>query len=124
MIELPMGLPGFPDHHHFVLLEHKPGSMFRWLQSVEDPGLAFIVVDARSLVPDFPVELVRRSAGFVGIDEHEDLLVLIVCRVPPAPEEPTANFLAPIGIGRTSRKGAQVVMHETGFSTTEKILQS
>lgn len=122
MIELPLGLPGFPGQRHFVLLDHKPGSVFRWLHAMDDPGLAFVVIDPLAFKPDFPVDAVRNAAGFVGLEEQEELIILVICTVPPAPAQPTANFLAPIGIGRQTRRGAQVVLHETGFGSAEKFL--
>ena len=43
LIEFPVGVIGFPEHRRFVMLEHKPP--FCWLHSVDDPNLAFVVVD-------------------------------------------------------------------------------
>jgi flagellar assembly factor FliW len=123
VITLPMGLPGFADATQFVLLDHKPGSVFRWLQALEMPELAFVVIDPLDFKPDFPLEPVRRSASFAGIDPNEELVVLVICTVPPPPDEPTANFLAPIGIGRESRRGAQVVLHDSGMVSTEPFLR-
>jgi flagellar assembly factor FliW len=124
VITLPMGLPGFPAAKTFVLLDHKPGSVFRWLQALEIPELAFVVIDPLAWKPEFPLDAVRRSASIAGIDPDEELVVLVVCTVPPPPDEPTANFLAPIGIGRESRRGAQVVLHDSGMISTEPFLRS
>ncbi len=122
LITLPMGLPGFPEAQTFVLIDHKEGSPFRWLQALERPDLAFIVIDPLEFAPDFPLDLVRRSASFAGIDANEGLVVLVICTITSLDEEPTANFLSPIGIGRTSRRGAQVVLHESGFGATERFM--
>lgn len=122
LITLPMGLPGFPDAHTFVLIDHTAGSPFRWLQAVEQPELALIVINPLEFAPDFPLDLVRRSASFAGIDPDEGLVVLVVCTIKTTGEEPTANFLSPIGIGRTTRRGAQVVIHDSGLGSTEPFL--
>ncbi len=116
-----MGLPGFPEAKTFVLIDGHRDNPFRWLQAFERPDLALIVIDPLAVAPDFPLDLVRRSASFAGIDPDEDLVVLVVCTVSQT-EEPTANFLSPIGIGKTSRLGAQVVVHESGFGSQEKFL--
>jgi flagellar assembly factor FliW len=118
---MPLGLPGFAQARTFVLLDHRPGSVFRWLQATDHPEIAFVVLDPLLFVPDYPVESVRRATGFLGIDPDEEIFVLAICTVPPAPGEPTANFLAPIGIGRTCRRGAQVVLHDSGFDSRERI---
>lgn len=117
-----MGLPGFGDAKTFVLLDHRPGSVFRWLQALERPELAFVVIDPLLFVEDYPLDSVRRSAAFAGIDPEEDLVLLVICTVPAQPAEPTANFMAPIGVGRQSRRGAQVVMHDSGLGSAQPFL--
>jgi len=117
-----MGLPGFPDNHTFVLIDHRPGSVFRWLQSCDTPGLAFVVIDPLLFKPDYPLDKARGAASFVGLRDTEELIILVICTVPPPPAEPTANFLAPIAIGQESRRGAQVVLHESGFGSADKFL--
>lgn len=118
-----MGLPGFPLEHLYVLLDHRPGSVFRWLQSCDNPSLAFVVLDPMQFKPDYPLEKARAAAGFVGLAAAEELIILVICTVPPPPAEPTANFLAPIAIGRDSRRGAQVVLHDSGFTSAEPFLR-
>jgi len=106
-----------------VLIDHKPGSVFRWLQAVEVPSLAFVVIDPTAFVPGYPVEQVRKMIGFCDLQDDEEIAVLAICTVPPAPDEPTANFLAPLGIGLRSRRGAQVVLHDCGFDTRMAFLR-
>lgn len=118
-----MGLPGFPNDLTFVLLDHRPGSVFRWLQSCDSADLAFVVIDPLVFVPDYPIDKARNAASFVGLSPDEDLIVLVICTVPPPPAEPTANFLAPIAIGQVSRRGAQVVLHDSGYTSATAFLR-
>lgn len=114
-MRFPLGLPGFAEAREFVLIEHRPGSVFRWLQAVEIPELAFVVIDVLVYVPDFPIDDVRRSLAFCELEPDEELAVLAICRVPPPPEEPTANFQAPIGVGLRTRRGAQILLHDSRY---------
>lgn len=98
--------------------------MFRWLQAVEVPSLAFVVIDPLTFIPDYPVEQVRRAIAFCELEDDEEIAVLAICSVPPAPDEPTANFLAPLGIGLRSRRGAQIVLHDCGFDTRMPFLRA
>ena len=45
------GLPGFPDDRQFILIENE--EPFCWLQSITDGELAFILVDAFKVLPDY-----------------------------------------------------------------------
>ena len=53
VLHFPDGLVGFSGLNRFLLLEHKPGSAFRWLQSVDDPAVAFLMADPFVYVPDY-----------------------------------------------------------------------
>lgn len=106
-----------------MLIDHRPGSVFRWLQAVDIPALAFVVIDPVAFIPAYPVEQVRRAIAFCELEPDEEIAVLAICSVPPAPDEPTANFLAPLGIGLRSRRGAQIVLHDCGFDTRMAFLR-
>ncbi len=118
-----MGIPGFGDARTFVLLDHRPGSIFRWLQSLSIPSLAFVVVDPLIVNESYPIESVRRGLAFLDLNEDEDLIVLGICTVPGNSEPPTVNMMAPIGIGIDSRRGAQVVLHDTSFGSRTEFLK-
>ena len=118
-----MGIPGFGQAREFVLLDHRPGSIFRWLQSLDEPSLAFVVVDPLMIDPEYPLDSVRRGLGFLELAEDEDLIVLGICTVPGAPHSPTVNMMAPIGIGLDSRLGAQVVLHDTNYNSRTQFLK-
>lgn len=117
VLRFPLGLPGFPDAKEFVLVEHHPGSKFKWLQAIDRADLAFLVIDPVFVVHDFPVERVPAAMGFCDLERGEEVAVLAICRVPPEPMPATVNLLAPIGLGLRSRRGAQVNVHDTGFTT-------
>lgn len=123
LIELPLGLPGFPEAHQFVLLDHRPDSVFRWLQCVTMPELAFVVIEPQMFDPSYPLEAVRKHVQFLRLEPDEEIGVLALCTVPPAPAPPTANFLAPIGIGMHSRRGAQILLHDSGYSSRDSFTE-
>ncbi len=124
VITMPLGIPGFAEAREFVLIDHKPGSMFRWLQSLDDAALAFVVIDPLMADPEFPVANVRSHLGFLDLDEDEEVVVVAICTIPPRPKTPTVNLLAPIGIGVNSRRAAQVVLHETTYDARAPFLGS
>jgi flagellar assembly factor FliW len=105
-----------------VLLDHRPGSMFRWLQSMEDRDLAFVVIDPCRVENEYPIDLVRKHLGFLELSEDEEIVVLALCTIPPRPGKPTVNLLAPIGVGLNSKRGAQVLLHETKYEARTEFL--
>lgn len=112
LIELPLGLPGLTDHTSFELRARAEGSAYSWLRSVDDPSIEVLVIDALRLRPEYPLALLRRSLGFLHLEDDEPLRALAPCTVPAAPEEAFANLLTPIGLGARSLRGAQIVLHD------------
>ena len=55
MIQVPQGLLGFSGCTRFCLLEPGTDAAFFWLQSLDDPNLAFVVTDPALFVPDYSV---------------------------------------------------------------------
>ncbi len=73
LIRFPWGIPGFENLKDFVLLEYKNGP-FEWLQSVEEPGVAFVVCppDFLGLVYSAP----DAKKKLIGLERDEDLVIL------------------------------------------------
>jgi flagellar assembly factor FliW len=124
IIHLPAGLAGFPAAHRFVLLERSAETTLRWLQCLDPEGPTFLVVDPLLVDPRYPLCDVRRAMGEAGLLTGPDdpLAVAAVVAVPPDPDPPTANLLAPIAVQVESRRGAQVILHDSGYGTREPLV--
>jgi flagellar assembly factor FliW len=122
LIEFPAGIVGFPNERSFVLVSHGQSESVVWLQSAGSPALAFPVVSAHKLAPRYPdvgVEPMSEQAGVGGqIEELAVLVVLSATRGQPA----TVNLLAPIIVNVATRRGAQVILEGTSFTTRELFL--
>jgi flagellar assembly factor FliW len=119
LLAFPAGVIGFPTEQRFALVPHHGSGYIAWLQSVSTPGLAFPVVSAHAFgdrYPDVPVLSAAREAGLEG---SEDALAVMVVLCALANQPATVNLLAPIVVNATTRKGAQVILEGTRFSTRE-----
>lgn len=117
VITVPKGLIGFPPNQRFVLIDHPNGGPFHWLQSIDDPALAFVVVDPLLHFPDYSVEITDEDADSIGVCSPEDAQILTTISIRPALGEVTANLLGPIAIGVRSRLGAQVILDGDRYTT-------
>jgi flagellar assembly factor FliW len=123
IIHLPAGLAGFSEVHRFVLLERGANTTLRWLQCLDPEGPTFLVVDPFLVDPAYPLDQVRAAMKECGLQIGPDdpLAIAAVVAIPPEPETPTANLLAPIAIQVESRQGAQVILHDSGYGTRESL---
>jgi len=114
IIEFPSGIIGFPHTTKFVMLDHKPP--FSWLHSIEDPNLAFVVVDGFEFGQQFDVKppVGDRDTDLKADDEYA---ILIVVTVRPDPRLTTANLKAPVFVNMRNRKGVQTIVDDPRYST-------
>ena len=57
VISFPKGLLGFSECTRFCLLEPGADACFFWLQSLDEPGLAFVITAPSLFVPDYSVPM-------------------------------------------------------------------
>ena len=107
---------GFPDSRSFILRPHKPDSPFMWLQSVDNPELAFVVIQAPVINPDYnpPVPFSVRKE--LRIKENSAPDVLLILTVPKdKPNEMTANLLGPVVINTEEKLARQLLLDPGTF---------
>lgn len=115
------GLVGFPSHKRFALISVGPQSSFYWLQSADDPNLAFVVTDPRLFVPDYTVALRDEDGQRVGA-ATTDLLQLFVI-VNKVDGVLTGNLQGPLVVNPANLYGTQLVMSDRRYSTRHPLIQ-
>jgi len=109
------GIYGFPEEKTFIFLKLKENEPFIWLQSVEKPDLAFVLVNPSFLFQDYNPH--------IGLDELEDIKaidsksvkVYVIVTLPPEMKDCHVNLLAPLVINPRKKLGKQVVLKDTGY---------
>jgi flagellar assembly factor FliW len=109
--EPPLG--GFEELRRFALIPDGDESPVEWLQSVEDENVALPLLEPFLFEPDFGFELPDRDAEELGMETPEDAFVRCVLTLRDAPEDITANLLAPIVFCRRTHLARQVVLQES-----------
>lgn len=107
IITFPDGILGFPAIKRYVLLDHKE-TVLKWLHAVDDPDVAFIVVEPVVLLPDFSMSPDPVTKKFLRIEQDEDLVTLVIIRVEN--ERVIANFHGPLLFNASLKLGVQVVL--------------
>jgi flagellar assembly factor FliW len=94
-IEFPLGLIGL-EGSRYVLIDRNPGSGFRWLQSLEDPGLALPVVDPRLFFATFELQISAEERERIGVPDPAAAQIYVTVRATPDPADMVVNLRAPI----------------------------
>ena len=121
VISFPKGLLGFPRQTRFCLLEPGDDSCFFWLQSLDEPGLAFVVTDPAMFVPEYSVPIRPEQMEDLGLSKLDDAQVF--CIVNKLDGQLTGNLQGPLVVNTLSRVGEQMVLAEKRWTTRHTLLK-
>ncbi len=116
VVDVPEGLPGFPDLRRFALSRLEDSGLLLELRSLDDLDVRFVVVPSVAFFPDYAPEIDDVSAARLGLtgDDSADQepLVLLVVTVGATLDTSTVNLMAPVVINGATRVAAQVVLDD------------
>src|SRR6185436_8456605 len=82
LLTFPAGIIGFPASTRFVILD-QGNAPCQWLQSVEEPDLAFVIIDPVLLKPDYRIEVPVEDIPELAVENEGDLTVFVFLTIPP-----------------------------------------
>lgn len=113
ILHLADGLMGFPMSKHFILFPYGDDSSFFWLVSVDEPEIAFIVINPFEFFSDLEFEVQDEDALALGLERSEDVEIFTLVTIPDGcPEEMRTNLAGPVVVNARNRKGKQVLVSE------------
>ncbi|MCL6459839.1 MAG: flagellar assembly protein FliW [Gorillibacterium sp.] len=122
IINFPLGIPGFESSHRFVLIHPSPEAPFSYLQATDQGELAFVVIDPFSFYKEYEFELAKSDQFDLMVEREDQIVLFVILTVGTDIHEATANLFAPIVINMESRRGKQVVLHDSNYSTKQRLL--
>jgi flagellar assembly factor FliW len=112
---------GFPNDRRFALIQTTEDQVFFWMQSLDDPALAFLVCDPLVYVPDFQAQIRPDDLKSLQLRDLTDCRVLVI--VNKNNGYLTANLLGPLVIGAHSLLGKQLVLSDKRYSTRHPLVR-
>jgi len=121
LIEFPAGLLGFSQVRTFALLQPDDRGVFFWLQSTENPDLAFVVTDPVLWVERFEAPMRPEQSAEIGLREESEAQVFVI--VNRRGGALTANLQGPLVISAVTRRGLQLVLADRRWSTRHELVR-
>lgn len=113
VLTFPSGLLGFPESRRYVLLDHDTEAPFKWLQSLDEPAVAFVIIDPDLLLADYRIEVPGDAMAEVQGNEAGELSTAVILTIPSDdPGRMTANLRGPVLMNRHSRLCKQLVLSD------------
>jgi flagellar assembly factor FliW len=122
-LEFPLGIFGFNGLKSYVLLDASQPP-FYWLQSLDRPGVAFVLVDPRALVGDYRLDVSEEDLAAIGIEDPRDVLDFVIVTIPPEPREMTVNLQGPIVVNRRTRAARQCISRNLDYDVRHRVFGS
>ncbi|MBX3357576.1 MAG: flagellar assembly protein FliW [Phycisphaeraceae bacterium] len=120
VISFPKGLLGFADCRRFCLLEPAEDACFFWLQSLDEPSLAFVVTDPSFFIPEYTVPIREDQMVELKLPRLEDAQVFVI--VNKVDLTLTGNLQGPLVINTLDRVAEQFVLAEKRWTTRHPLV--
>jgi len=111
IITIPEGILGFEDLKRFILLDHyDKESPFKWLQSIEDPSLAFVITDPLIFLPDYKAKINKEELVSIQLPEAGKAVIVVIVNIKRDHSEITINLQGPLVINSEKKLAKQCVL--------------
>ncbi|MFK7882588.1 MAG: flagellar assembly protein FliW [Phycisphaerales bacterium] len=121
VINFSRGILGFPGLTQYCLLQPGDDACFFWLQSVEDPNLAFVVTDPTFFEKDYSVPIRQEQMESLTMDKLEDAQVFVI--VNKIDDQLTGNLQGPLIINTVNKQAEQMVLAEKRWTTRHHLMR-
>lgn len=116
VINFTRGLLGFEDVKKYLIIDNLDGAgVFKWLQSVDRPELAFVIMNPFFIVPDYQFDIPDGLVKKLEIEKPEDVAVFTIVVVPEDINKMTTNLKAPIILNTRNNRAIQMVLDDDRY---------
>ncbi|MBI2399598.1 MAG: flagellar assembly protein FliW [Deltaproteobacteria bacterium] len=121
IISFVQGVPGFEKLRRFILIDHDADGVFRWLQAVDDPAVAFLMTDPNQFRPEYAVPLRKADAEGLGVKDPQSLITLVMVCVSQDTRELSLNLKGPVVFNADNMKAIQCVLDKEDYPSNFSI---
>jgi flagellar assembly factor FliW len=117
------GLIGLGGLENYVIIRYQDDSPFYWLQSVDDPDLALVMLNPLAFVPDYAPTIPPGVAEELLAGEAGELSLFVIATIPAGnPRGITANLLGPLAMNPGRRLARQLVLDDRLYSHRHPVM--
>lgn len=124
ILHMPQGMLGINTCKEFILLDNDASPSLKWLQSVNEPDLAFIVANPMDFFPEYDIELSDDDMDFLELDALDDVAVVTTVSFDKDSGFLTTNLMGPIIMNSRIFRAKQIVVQDDRYTTRHIINKS
>jgi flagellar assembly factor FliW len=115
---------GFESLRTFCLVEMDEFVPFHWLQSAQDPAVAFLVFNPVMLFADYRIEINSKEIAELEVAEASDVETYVIVTIPEDPRRMSANLQGPVLINTRNNKAKQLVLVNSEYRVKHYIFDA
>ena len=113
ILKIPSGIIGFPASTRYLILDHDRDVPFKWMQSLDQAELAFVIIDPVWVKPDYHVTIALDEISELGRVNKSDLVMFVILTIPSDdPSCMTANLRGPVVVNAATRIAKQLILRD------------
>ena len=124
LIKMQKPILGFERLNVYCLVEKEEFRPFLWLQSVEDPAVAFIVVNPLVFFPDYRIEVHSNELAEMMISRPDRVETYVIVTMPEDATRMSANLQGPILINTENNRAKQLVLVNSDYRVKHSIFDA
>ena len=123
IIEMKKPVLGFEELKNYVIIELDDFEPFKWLQSIENPEVAFVIVNPLLFYPGYTVEVNPREIEELLVADPADVHTYAVVTIPQDYTRMTANLQGPLLINTKTMLGKQLVLVNSRYKIKHRLFE-
>ena len=124
IISMARPLLGFEKLGRFCLIEREEFWPFLWMQSIDDPAVAFIVVNPVLFKSDYQIDINPNEISELEATAPEQIETYVIANVPDDWKLMTINLQGPILINTSNNKAKQLVLMNSEYKVQQIVFEN
>lgn len=113
---------GFEQYRRYIIVETDDFEPFKWFQSVENPELAFVIVNPLLFFSDYAIEVNPKEIEELEVGDVDEIITYSIVTIPTDYTRMTANLQGPILINSRTRLAKQLVLVNSRHGIKHRLL--
>lgn len=123
IISMARPILGFEKLARFCLIQRDEFRPFLWMQSVEDPAVAFIVVSPSLFYGDYSIEINPNEISELEPISPDLIETYVIASIPDDWKQMSINLQGPILINTANNKAKQLVLMNSEYKVQQTVFE-
>lgn len=110
-------IPGFERLKRFILIDHDQEGVFKWLQSVEDPAVAFLLTAPNLYKPDYSVPMRKADLKALDVKDAQTVVTMVMVCSSKDQSQLSLNLKGPVVFNSANMTAVQCIIDSDEYQS-------